>query len=100
GDQLLMNLLHQSGLLGRLQGYAAWNTSGNSLGTVISHAVIQSYYRSIQQPDDESSSHSRLFYLSRLIEDWGYQSLVRQEVCADHLPELGASYFQLSHVQD
>lgn len=99
GDQLLMNLLHDSGLLDRLQGYAAWNTSGNSLGTVISHAVIQSYYRSIQQPDDASSLHSRLFYLSRLIEDWGYQSLVRQEVCTDHLPGLGASYFQLSHVK-
>lgn len=100
GDHLLMNLLHHSNMLGRIGGYAAWNTSGNSLGTVISHGVIQSYYQNSEPETDSSHQQSKMFYVSRLIEDWGYQALVRQEVCDNHLPELGASYFELSHVVD
>ncbi|TYA10989.1 DUF4127 family protein [Paenibacillus faecis] len=97
-DHLLMKLIHQRGLLGRLEGYAAWNTSGNSLGTVIAHAVIESYYRRLPaESDDERRLGSRRFYISRLIEDWGYQALVRQKVCEESLPGLGASYFALSH---
>ncbi|MGG6311791.1 DUF4127 family protein [Paenibacillus macerans] len=108
GDDLLMKQLHRLGLLERLQGYAAWNTSGNSLGTVIAHAVIASYYRAGRGEAEETAEAelglrrfrlaSRHFYVSRLIEDWGYQALVRRQVCVEDLPGLGASYFELSHV--
>lgn len=110
GDDLLMKQLHRLGMLGRLQGYAAWNTSGNSLGTVIAHAVIASYYRFAVNRTKETDGHeagfrrfqeaSRQFYVSRLLEDWGYQALVRRQVCEEVLPALGASYFELSHVQE
>ncbi|MCT2195560.1 DUF4127 family protein [Paenibacillus sp. p3-SID1389] len=110
GDDLLMKQLYRLGLLGRLQGYAAWNTSGNSLGTVIAHAVIASYYwfgenRAEEAEEREAGFHqfqaaSRHFYAYRLVEDWGYQALVRRQVCEEVLPVLGASYFELSHVQD
>lgn len=101
GDHLLMTLLHNTDLLHRIEGYAGWNTSGNSLGTVIAHAVIASFYQDATGDEKEKFRHSsRLFYVSRLIEDWGYQSLVRYKVCLEALPPLGASYFALSHVQD
>lgn len=101
GDHQLMRLIHAQGLLGQLSGYAAWNTSGNSLGTVISHAVIASYYRfNASEKQEAHDISSQSFYISRLIEDWGYQALVRKQICENNLPGLGASYFEISHVID
>ncbi len=100
GDHVLMQLLAQTGRLESLDCYAAWNTSGNSLGTVIAHAVICSYLKRHYTPQDELSMLSKAFLYYRLIEDWGYQALVRQEITDQDLPAWEASYFELAHVQD
>lgn len=99
-DHSFMKLVSKAGILHDIAAYAAWNTSGNTLGTVISHAVIESYYRSRQEDTKERQSVSRAFYYSRLIEDWFYQALVRKDVIHNVLPQLGASYYNLSHVRD
>ncbi|SFB59490.1 Protein of unknown function [Cohnella sp. OV330] len=100
GDHALMRLLSQEGLLKGIAAYAAWNTSGNALGTVISHAIIASYYRDRPEESDEARrDRSRLYYAYRLLEDWGYQSVVREDVCREELPGLDAEYFRISHVQ-
>jgi len=100
-DQSLMRLLSKKGLLPRLAAYAGWNTSGNTLGTVIAHAIIESYY--FQRPELDNAERrrrSREFLLERLVEDWGYQAIVRRNVLEQHLSELGANYFDVSMAYD
>lgn len=98
-DRPFMKLLSAGGLLHDIAAYAAWNTSGNTLGTVISHAVIESYYRGRDDDSAERLNRSRAYYYFRLIEDWGYQALVRKDVIHNELPKLGASYYELTHVR-
>lgn len=100
GDDILLKLLAKKGLLDKLDGYAAWNTSGNALGTVISHAIITAYNREQAQPDPMKEAASRMYYYYRLIEDWGYQAIVRQHITDELLPEMQASYFHIEHVQE
>ncbi|WP_059044433.1 DUF4127 family protein [Paenibacillus rubinfantis] len=99
GDPVLMNLLQQQGRLDQLTAYAGWNTSGNTLGTVIAHLVIASYYadRWVQGELAEAYEASRRFYYHRLAEDFLYQSLVRQDMLANDLPRLNACYYTLEH---
>ncbi|GBF77478.1 hypothetical protein PA598K_06032 [Paenibacillus sp. 598K] len=100
GDDVLMKLLARQGLLSRLDGYAAWNTSGNAIGTVVSHAIITACNRARTTPDTQKERASRRYYYYRLLEDWAYQAVVRQRITEELLPGAGASYFQLSHVQE
>ena len=100
GDHSLMKLLSKNDLLAGIEAYAGWNTSGNTLGTVIAHAVIRSYYLRRESSNDViHTKRSREFYYYRLIEDWGYQSLVRQNVCEHDLPGLGGDYFNITAVK-
>jgi hypothetical protein len=99
-DAPLMNLLADAGLLPKLSAYAGWNTSGNALGTVIAHAIVESYYRkSGAAAESDRSRHSETFYLARLLEDWGYQAVIRSEVAA-LLPSIGGDSFDVSGVHD
>ncbi|MDF2715718.1 MAG: hypothetical protein K0R28_2643 [Paenibacillus sp.] len=98
-DHPFMKLVSASGLLHDIAAYAAWNTSGNTMGTVVSHAVIESYYRGRGDDSAERLNRSRAYYYFRLIEDWGYQAIVRKDVIHNELPKLGASYYELTHVQ-
>lgn len=105
GDPVLMNLLKENGLLDRLTAYAGWNTSGNTLGTVIAHFVIFSYYveNSERTADADVSrilAESRRFYYHRIVEDFLYQSLVRQDMLEHDLPGLSASYYEIRHCLD
>ncbi|XID92630.1 DUF4127 family protein [Paenibacillaceae bacterium WGS1546] len=105
GDEPLMKLLSSSGLLSGITAYAAWNTSGNTLGTVISHAIVESYYRRLGTAGDSAfertrAMKSRLFYMYRLLEDWGYQSVIRTDIVKHHLEKMGGSYFRIAHIQD
>lgn len=77
----LMSMLSGAGLLGKLYAYAGWNTSGNTLGTVISHAMARLY---MKDGDGEKS------YVERLVEDWGYQADVRQ-IIRERIDEKGLS---------
>lgn len=96
-DHTLMKLLSKNDLLDDIHAYAGWNTSGNALGTVIAHAVIQSYYRKTGSANNGVLDAT--FYYRRLVEDWGYQAVIRQEVTASYLDELGATYFDISSVE-
>ncbi|UVI27966.1 DUF4127 family protein [Paenibacillus spongiae] len=100
-DHSLMQLLSRSGLLSRLHAYAGWNTSGNTLGTVIAHGIIESYFVRPQASESKvRMSSSRSFLIQRLIEDWGYQAIVRSCVLNEHLPALGGNYFSVSECYD
>ena len=86
-DHELMQILGAQGSLGKLISYAAWNTPGNTLGTVIAHALIRlDTVSEFPGPDR--------FLIDRYVEDWGYQVLVRAYL-AEHGSKLGITYFDL-----
>ena len=86
GETECIQLLDQAQLLDRLVAYGGWNTCGNTLGTVIATAILG--WRS-SQPEAVAFN-----LLSRLWEDWLYQSIVRQDLIRRYLPPIGASYYE------
>lgn len=66
----LMTLLKGRIDLAALTAFGAWNTAGNTLGVVIAQACAA------LGGDREAN---RRFLAHRLIEDWGYQTVVRHE---------------------
>lgn len=86
-DLELISLLNSEKILDKLCSYGGWNTNGNTLGTVLSAAVVSVYnYININ------------FLIYRLIEDCGYQALVRQQVISE-LPNKGLSYYDFKDKQ-
>lgn len=65
-DPLFMGLLHKRVALTQLAGFSAWNTTSNALGFALAQGAIN-----LKNKD---------FLLVRLIEDWGYQGVVRAKL--------------------
>ena len=61
----------------KLYGYAAWNTTGNTLGTVIACAIIKFIAIQINQYNEEA--FKKHMYI-RLLDDWAYQANVRKSL--------------------
>lgn len=85
-DHSLMQLLSKKDLLPFITAYAGWNTNGNTMGTVIAHAIIATYYK--KEMSTEQLQKIREFFYLRLVEDWGYQAIVRSDVTNNLLPRL------------
>ncbi len=73
-DDLLMSKLEARGLLGKLAAFAAWNTAGNTTGTVL--AQCAAIKRSAESEEDAENFNSQ-FTFERLVDDWLYQSRLR-----------------------
>ncbi len=85
GDQELVALLDEMGILPKLHGYAGWNTSSNTLGTSIAmgaHALLYGL-----------TPENRSFLAWRLVEDAGYCGFVRGDVGDNDLPSRGLNWF-------
>ena len=67
GDDEYVSLMEKAFGVFRLSGYAGWNTSSNSLGTVICQAVVHHYY-------GDTPAH-RAFTAERIYEDVGLPAL-------------------------
>ncbi|WP_150269530.1 DUF4127 family protein [Paenibacillus tepidiphilus] len=87
GDQKLVKMLREKGLLFDLAGYAGWNTSSNTLGTVIAQAMIYLLYGRTQEHLD--------FLALRYAEDVCYCSVVRGELSEGPVQELGFGKYLL-----
>jgi hypothetical protein len=76
-DDVLMNALDKRGLLGKLSAFGAWNTAGNTLGTVLAQcaAVKRSAFS-----DQQSAKENSQFIFERILDDWFYQSRVRSRI--------------------
>jgi hypothetical protein len=74
-DPALVELMLGELDLTGLAAYGAWNTAGNTLGTT----VAQGFAALLCETPAGRAAHERLL-LHRLLEDWGYQHLVRAEV--------------------
>ena len=83
GDEELVDLLRQKGLLFRLAGYAGWNTSDNTLGTAVSMGMLYRYF-------GDRPAH-RNFLALRYIEDVGYDAVVRDKVIDGFAPPRGGN---------
>lgn len=64
-----------------VDAYAGWNTAGNSLGSVMAHLLYWEYAQSFsgQERKDAVFRHKSLQKL-RIIDDYFFQSIVRQEL--------------------
>jgi len=83
-DDAQLRHLADAGLLPRLGAYAGWNTAGNSIGTALAHGTLYSFFR---QRDGFSREAHLECLLTRLVENWGYQTRVRPEIVARY-PEI------------
>lgn len=75
GDPYLVTALQERGLLLKLVAYGGWNTAGNALGSVVAAAVAIQIGRANGTLD---AGAAKRLLLRRLIEDYGYQALVRR----------------------
>ncbi|WPP41741.1 DUF4127 family protein [Paenibacillus hunanensis] len=87
GDLELLDLLRQQGILYELGGYAGWNTSSNTLGTVIAQSMLFAQYGHSQRQMN--------FLALRYVEDFGYDSIVRKALSNGPIQELGLDKFNL-----
>ncbi len=79
-DLALMDALAGKNLLSGLAGYAGCNTAGNTIGMALAQGII-----GINSVGEEKMyNNDRRYLLTRLVEDWGYQSLVRPAVQSRH----------------
>ncbi len=85
GDQELVSLLDEMGVLPQLHGYAGWNTSSNTLGTSIAMGAQALLYG--------LTTENRSFLAWRLVEDAGYCGCVRRDVGDNELSSRGLNWF-------
>lgn len=85
GDRELVGLMSACGLLLRVHAYAGWNTSSNTLGTVICQSMLL-----LNGKDGQGNF---CFLLHRYVEDVAYCSYAREYVTKNCLPQLGLDYF-------
>ncbi|GAB6990912.1 DUF4127 family protein [Paenibacillus pini] len=87
GDLKLVKMLRQKEMLFELAGYAGWNTSSNTLGTVICQSMLYLYYGRTQ---------AHLDFLSlRYAEDVCYCAVVRETLNSGEVASMGLNKFQL-----
>lgn len=79
-DPALVAALSERGLWDSLVGYAAWNTAGNTLGTVAAQVVATWVGR--QAGTFDAEAHRRMIG-RRVAEDYGWMSVVRAQARAE-----------------
>lgn len=82
-DSIMVSKLIENINIFSLASFAAWNTSGNTLGTSIAHAIIFFIAeKTITLPEDKKEALSAhvLLLMERFIDDWLYQAEIRQQI--------------------
>ena len=87
-DLFLGRKLLQSGLAPRLMAYAGWNTAGNTLGTVLAHAVLHLLALRHDPVPEQITAHL-VFLFRRYLDDYFYQTVERTHLVYEDLPALG-----------
>lgn len=85
GDIKFAKMLSKSIGLLTLGGYAGWNTSSNTLGTVICQAIFYYFY-------GNTKTH-RLFTAERVYEDLSYCVYVRKYMWDNELDKLNCTFY-------
>lgn len=79
-DDVLVRALLEEPRFAGIVAYAGWNTCSNTLGSALAQAVVAWHLRLFSMPG--SDRIYRPVFLGRILDDWGYQAVVR--------PRLGA----------
>jgi hypothetical protein len=74
-DTIFVEMLREADALLKLDAYSAWNTAGNAIGTTIAQACIA-------WGGGRDAPGQKRFLAHRLIEDWAYMGIVRDETTA------------------
>ena len=74
-------------MLKELAAYGGWNTSSNTLGTVLSHLCAWNAAEKLGRLSEAVLEASGEFLFFRYLEDWGYMAEVRRDV-TDHLTDI------------
>ena len=85
GDREFLQMLSKQINLLDLSAYAGWNTSSNTLGTVICQAVFVLLFG--------DGENQKRFLAERIYEDVGYCGYVRAYVTNNILSQMGYNYF-------
>lgn len=80
GDAALLNHLESTQTLFQIKGYAAWNTTGNTLGYLL--AWFKFYLKYAQHPEAQTA-HFKIL-MERLADDGLYQGAWRQQWCSHY----------------
>ncbi len=91
-DPELVAAVQRRGLIGKINAFAGWNTAANTLGTVVGQLCMTAADRSAASHGP--SETARQFIAARLVDDYLYQSQVRQTAVA-RAREMGADQFWL-----
>jgi len=86
-DLILGNLLMQHPESARLTAYAGWNTAGNTLGTVLAHAVLRLLAKRNGDDPEQTRAHYEFLFL-RFLDDYFYQARERSLCLLEDLPGL------------
>ena len=90
GDFSFMSILMQECRWSTLYGYAAWNTAGNALGTVLTQIILS---------DGVNGRLNRRFTAERLLDDLFYQAIVREKV-SKKLQRAGQDVWALKNIKE
>jgi hypothetical protein len=86
-DLILGNLLTSSSEILHLSAYGGWNTAGNTLGTVLAHAVLRELARCNGADAEQMAAHYEFLFL-RLLDDYYYQAIERSKCMFEDLPSI------------
>jgi hypothetical protein len=92
GDFTLAQTLIEQNTFFHLTAYGAWNTSGNTIGSVLSRGLIE-----INWPHEETRLKN---FKNHFIDDLLYQGIVRKKLNDSILSEMGINYFNLMDKSD
>ena len=94
-DNTLIEKFFQTFYNDNFYGYAAWNTTGNTLGTVIATGLIK--YLAIKLGKYNSEAFKKAQFV-RFLDDWGYQAnvrkLLRQQNSTENVAELMQPFYE------
>ena len=91
GDVELVKELDARNLILNLAGYSGWNTSSNTLGTALSHLIINIHYG--------YTKALRRHLALRVYEDIGYDYHARKYITDNCLEQLGLGYFNSGEIK-
>ena len=81
-DNAFVQKIFEKGLDGNFYGYSAWNTSANTVGSLICAAVVKYF---AQKYNDKAFKQLQA---ARFLDDWAYQANVRQQLSAPDITML------------
>lgn len=95
-DDQLLKLMSAQNMLIRLSAYGGWNTSSNTIGSVIAHANSLIIAEKIGESTEAIKEKNKKMLLLRYLDDWAYQYQIRAEI-NDKLLDFGLNYFDLKN---